>query len=118
MHKEQEHKLYIQPSIARSLPAMVRNELSTLSAQKQEEFVEEYKRKQKSLAVAYGCLLILFASHYGYLKRRWMQWLFWLTWWWIVIWWFIDIFRLPWMVAEYNKDIAVEVMRNLKTISH
>ena len=47
------NKLYIPSSIADSLPSMVKNELARLSAQKQEEFVEEYKknniRKEKSV---------------------------------------------------------------------
>jgi len=52
-----ENNLYIQSSIAHGLPAMVRNELAKLHAQKQEEFIEEYKRKSKSLPVAYICLI-------------------------------------------------------------
>jgi len=65
-----ENNLYIQSSIAHGLPAMVRNELAKLHAQKQEEFIEEYKRKAKSLPVAYIFLLIICGCHYGYIKRR------------------------------------------------
>ena len=45
---EQESKLYISASVADNLPSMVKNELAKMPAQKQEEFVEEYKRKAKS----------------------------------------------------------------------
>lgn len=70
---EQESKLYISASIADSLPSMVKNELAKLPAQKQEEFVEEYKRKAKSVPIAYLFLLIIFSMHYGYLNRWGLQ---------------------------------------------
>jgi hypothetical protein len=33
------------------------------------------------------------------------------------IWWLIDLFRLPGLVKNYNKDIATDTMRNLKAMS-
>lgn len=41
-----ENKLYVPNSISGSLPSMVKNELAKMSAQKQEEFIEEYKGKR------------------------------------------------------------------------
>mgnify|MGYP006904093515 CR=1 FL=1 len=79
MEQQSENKLYIPSSIADNLPSMVRNELARLSAQKQEEFVEEYKRKAKSLGFAYLFLIIVFALHYGYLRKWGLQIVFWLT---------------------------------------
>ena len=114
---EQENRLLIPNSIADSLPAMVRNELAKLSAQRQEEFVEEYKRKNKSLGLAYLFLIIVFALHYGYLKKWGLQVVFWITGGGLFIWWLIDLFRLPRLVRNYNKDIATDVMVNLKAIS-
>ena len=111
------NKLYIPSSIADSLPSMVKNELARLSAQKQEEFVEEYKRKTKSLGLAYLFLIIVFALHYGYLKKWGLQVVFWLTGGGFLVWGFIDLFRLPGLVREYNKDVAIDVLRNLKAIS-
>jgi len=113
-----ENKLFISASILDDLPAMVRNELATLSAQRQQEFVEEYNRKKKSLGIAYLFLVIVFALHYGYLRKWGLQFLFWFTAAGFGIWWIIDLFRLPGLVKNYNMDIANEVMRNLKTISH
>jgi hypothetical protein len=115
---ETENKLYIQSSIADSLPSMVKNELAKMPAQRQEEFVEEYKRKAKSLGIAYLFLIVVLAMHYGYLRKWGLQIVFWLTGGGFFIWWFIDIFRLPGLVKNYNKDIATEVMRNLKSISN
>lgn len=113
---ETEKKLYISNSLADSLPAMVKNELKNLSAQKQEEFVEEYRRKQKSVGMAYLCFLLL-GLHYGYTGKWGLQLVFWFTGGGFLIWWFIDIFRIPGIISNYNKDTATDVMRNLKAIS-
>jgi len=114
---EQESKLYISASVTDSLPSMVQNELAKMPAQKQEEFVEEYKRKAKSLGVAYLFLIIVLAMHYGYLRKWGLQVVFWLTGGGFLIWWFIDLFRLPGLVKNYNKDIATDTFRNLKAMS-
>ena len=114
---EQESKLYISASIADSLPSMVKNELAKLSAQKQEEFVEEYKRKAKSVGIAYLFLIVILAMHYGYLRKWGLQIVFWLTGGGFFIWWLIDLFRLVGLVKNYNKDVATDTMRNLKAMS-
>ncbi len=114
---EQESKLYISASIADCLPSMVKNELAKLSAQKQEEFVEEYKRKAKSVGIAYLFLIVILAMHYGYLRKWGLQIVFWLTGGGFFIWWLIDLFRLAGLVKNYNKDIATDTMRNLKAMS-
>lgn len=114
---EQESKLYISASIADDLPSMVKNELAKMPAQKQEEFVEEYKRKEKSLGTAYLFLVIVLGMHYGYLGKWGLQAVFWLTGGGFLIWWFIDLFRLPGLVKNYNKDTATDTMRNLKAMS-
>jgi hypothetical protein len=114
---EQESKLYISASIADSLPSMVKNELAKLPAQKQEEFVEEYKRKAKSVGIAYLFLIVILAMHYGYLRKWGLQIVFWLTGGGFFIWWLIDLFRLAGLVKNYNKDVATDTMRNLKAMS-
>jgi hypothetical protein len=114
---EQESKLYISLSVASNLPAMVKNELAKMSAQKQAEFVEEYKRKAKSVGVGYLFLIIILSMHYGYIGKWGLQVVFWLTGGGFLVWWFIDLFRLPGLVKNYNKDIATDTMRNLKAVS-
>lgn len=112
------NKLFISASIRDNLPSMVRNELSNLSAQRQQEFVEEYNRKKKSLALAYFLMLPLcFCIYYGYIHKWGLQFLFWFTAGGLFIWWLIDLFRIPGLIKNYNMDIANEVMRNLKSIS-
>ena len=76
---KRENKLFISSSISDSLPAMVKNELATLSAQKQQEFVEEYNRKKKSVGIAYLFLIIVLAMHYGYIRKWGLQLVFWFT---------------------------------------
>jgi hypothetical protein len=109
-------QLLIPQSIYDSLPAMVRNEMAKLSATKQEEFVQEYRRRAKSSGVAY-VLWFLLGWHYVYLRGWGIQFLFWLTAGGLGIWWFIDLFRIPGMVKEYNKNVAIDIMRDLKIIS-
>jgi len=113
---EEVGEIFIPSSISDNLPLMARNELSKLSAFKQEEFLEEYKRKAKSSGVAY-VLWFLLGWHYVYLRGWGIQFLFWLTLGGLWIWWFIDLFRIPGMVREYNKNVALDVLRDLKVIS-
>jgi hypothetical protein len=108
------NNLHISTFLAAELPVLVRNELTTLSAQWQQEFAEEYTRNKKSLGLAYAFLIIVFWAHYGYLKKWGLQVAFWLTAGGAGIWWLIDLFRLPGLVKTYNTDLAIHIMRNLK----
>jgi hypothetical protein len=95
---------------------MVKHEVSSLTPQHQEAFVEEYRRKAKSTGVAY--LLWLIGFQYAYVGKWGILVLYLLTAGGLFIWMLIDIFRVPSMVRDYNKDIAVDVLRNLKAIQH
>lgn len=110
-----EKKLFLPKSVVDSLPSMVRNELSTLTAQKQEEFVEEYDRKKKSTGLAY-LLWFLLGWHYAYVGKWGTQVLYWVLFF-FLIWAIIDLFRIPSIIRDYNKDVAMDVMRNLKSIA-
>ena len=118
MEQQSENRLYIPNSIADNLPSMVRNELAKLTPQKQSEFVEEYKRKMKSIGIGYLFLILVLSMHYGYLRKWGLQFVFWITGGGLFIWWLVDLFRLPGLVKNYNKDVATDVMRNLKAISN
>lgn len=108
--------LLIPISISTDLPSMVKNELAKMSPQKQEEFIEEFKRKKKPLGLAYLCWF-LFGVHYGFLGKWGVQILYWVTFGGFLIWMFIDLFRIPGMIKDYNKDVATDTMRALKAIS-
>ena len=94
----------------------VKNELVKLSIQKQEDFQEEFNRKRKSILVAYICWVI-FGLHYAYLNKWGVQVAFWLTGGGLGVWWLIDLFRVPALIKNRNKDTAIEVLRNIKAIS-
>jgi hypothetical protein len=108
-------KLYIPTEIIDTLPSLVKNELKELSTQKQEEFLEEYNRKKKSVGWTYVLWFIGF--HYAYLRKWGTLVLYWITFAGLFIWAIIDLFRIPGLVKDYNKDASIDIMRNLKVIS-
>ena len=113
-------RLRVESTIDKFLPAMVRTELGGFSASDQEAFVEEFNRKSKGLFGTYVCSIIY--CHYAFLGRWGMTVLMWL----ValvtigiggVIWWVIDLFRIPGLVRDYNRDLAITVMRNFKAVT-
>lgn len=113
---EEQQKLDLPGWVKSNLPSMVISELLQLPAVKQREFLEEFKRKYKSKMIAY-VFWLFFGFHYAYLKNWNMQVIFSLTGGGCFIWYFIDLFRIPSMTSNCNKDIAIEIMRNLKVVS-
>lgn len=109
-------QLMVPPSISDNLPSMVRNELAKLTPQKQEEFVEEFRRKSRSIGTAY-VLWFFLGWHYVYLRKWGIQVLYWVTGAGLLIWALVDLFRMPGLIRDYNKDVATDVLRNLKAIS-
>ena len=99
-----------------SLPAMVRTELGRLSANRQEEFLEEYRRRRKSTGVAY-LLWFIFGLQYGYLGRWGLQVVYWLTAGGVGIWALILLFFIPSLVRNYNKDVSIDVLRQQQAIA-
>ena len=95
-----------------SLPAAVAGEVLNMPYFQQSQFIDEYRRRSRELAIAYLFQIFLFA-HYGYLGRWGLQIAFWLTGGGLMIWWLVDIFRLPGMVAEYNHWVALELLREM-----
>lgn len=112
MHSHHNHENHSMEKF----PAMVRNELSKMSDQKREEFLEEYSRKEKAVEVAYLCWFF-FGFHYAYMGQWGLQVLHWVTSGGAFVWWGIDLFRIPGMIKDQNRDIAVEILRNLKIMS-
>lgn len=111
-----EVKLYIPGSIWDKLPGLVKSEVANMSPEKQGLFLEEYRRKDRSVGVAY-LLWFIIGLHYIYLGRLGWQIFYWVTLGGLLIWTLIDLFRIPGMVRERNRDIAVDVLRDLKIIS-
>jgi len=109
-------QLMVPNSVADSLPSMVRNELAKLPASSQEEFVEEYKRRAKSTGTAYALWFFL-GWHYAYIGKWGVQLLYWATGGGVLLWAIADLFRISGLVKNFNKDIAVDVMRNHRAIA-
>lgn len=110
--------IFLPPSMADKLPSLARSQLAKMPAEVQYQFMEEYKRKTKSIAISYILWLII-GLHYLYLGKVGTQFLFWLL---VVftvgvLWWLVDLFRIPGMVRNYNRDIAMNVMRDIKIIT-
>jgi hypothetical protein len=114
-------KLLVPHKITDEVPGLVRRELASLSEFEQQDFVEEYQRKRKDTVLTYFLSLVYF--HYAYLGRPGMTALMWLAG--IlslgvvsIIWWIVDLFRIPGMVRNVNRDAAIEVMRNFRAVQN
>ncbi len=116
--EEQGGRLYIESSIADILPSMVKVTLSKMSEEKQSMFVEEFKRKKKSLGLAYFFLIICLGIPYGYLGKWGLQLVYWFTGAGLLFWFFYLLFALPGMVKNYNQDVASQVVRDLKIMDN
>lgn len=99
-------------SVAEELPLGVQYALAELPAEAQEVFMEEYRRRARSVGKA--CLAWLVACHYIYLRRWRLQILFWATWAGAGVWWIIDAFRIPRLVEEHNRNAAMNALRAVR----
>lgn len=112
-----ENKLLTNHTISGNLPNIVRTELANTPADKQQMFVEEYNRKKKSIGLAYFFLIICLGMPYGYLGKWGLQLVYWFTGAGFGIWFLVLLFTLPKMVNNYNKDVAIDTLRNIKVLS-
>lgn len=90
---EQHATLLISGSNINNLSPMIKYELTKWSAEKQDLFVEEFRRRSRSVGIAYLFLILIFSAHYGYLRKWDIQILFWLTSGGCGFWWFIDLYQ-------------------------
>ena len=105
----------IPASIIDELPPSVRAEVVKLPPDRVEQFIDEFRRKRKSLGIAYLLWFVL-GFHYVYLGKWGLTLLQWALFFVIVgiVWWVIDAFRMPSMVENHNRDVASDVYRTLK----
>lgn len=97
------------------IPVMVLSELERLPTEHQAAWLEEFERRRKGMLAAYFAWC--FTLQYAYLGRWGMQLLYWCTGLGLLFWLIVDLFRLPGLVRDYNRDVAVAVMRDLKAVS-
>lgn len=112
-------RLVIESSIADILPSMVKEALSKMPESKQQQFVEEFNRKKKSTGVAYFFLLLCLGMPYGYLGKWGLQFAYWFC---LLIfigffWGLYLLFTLPGLVRDVNRDIATQIVRDLKVMA-
>lgn len=101
----------IKASILEKIPDTVRLEIEKASFKKQVSFIEEYFLRYRDIVSAY-CFWLLFGIHYSYLEENKKQWLYWLTLGGLLIWAIVDLFKIPAMVAEYNRGLAISILED------
>jgi TM2 domain-containing membrane protein YozV len=101
-------------SISRQIPEAVLRRLDLLDPLTQEAFLMEFQKKRKSGFVAFLLWCVFPAWHYFYVGKVWVNLLFWLTFGGLGIWWVIDLFRLSDLVREYNKTVAIGVLKDIQ----
>jgi hypothetical protein len=72
-------------------------------------FEHAYAVQSKGLGMTY--LSLLCASHYAYLGRWNVQFAYWFTGGGLLLWMLADLFRLPGMVNEFNKAVALNALQ-------
>ena len=108
--------LQIEPSIARDLPIMVKEPLSKLPTEQQSVFSEEFQKRCKSKGLMIA-LAVLFPIQLFLLGKTGLGIAFWLTGGGIGIWWLIEIFMTPKRVSDFNGDVSVQVLRDMKMMA-
>lgn len=101
--------------LSRELPFAVASQLSEMPEKVQREFMREFSRRSKSVAIGYvmHVTLGLFSPHYLYLGKYLTQLLYWITLGGFGIWWLVDLVRMPSLTQSINDKIADECLRDV-----
>ena len=105
----------IPEEIFKKLPRTVKTELPTLSADAQKKFLDIYKSKRKSLAIALP-LVLAYGMHFVYLEESSSGIWFWFTVGGFGIWWIIEFFRVGGMVKDFNSYVALKAIADVRPI--
>lgn len=111
----EQNKLYIPQSIMDNLSLLAKKQLSEMTELQQAEFVDSYRRKAKSTGIGYVCWL--FSLHYAYVGQWGLEIIFLCTMGGFFIWWLVDAFRVPGIINNYNRDVAMDILREIKLMS-
>lgn len=99
------------------LPEAVRRKVAAMDEINQAAFAAEFRKKQKSPLIAFILLMSIPSFHYFYLGKVWLNLLFWGTIGGFGLWWVIDLFRTVGLVRDYNKTVAINVLRDLQILN-
>ena len=97
-------------------PPVVKTALLQLDEVTLHDFIAEHTRRRKRLGVAY-LLWFFLGWHYAYNGKWGVQFLYWFTGAGLGIWALIDLFRLPGIVTNTNKDLSVAIMRDVMALN-
>lgn len=92
-------------------------ELGKICPENQIQFQEIYLKRNKSLFLGYLCLLFLPSTHYAFMGRWQLQFLFWLTLGGALVWWMADLYRLPKLIKNVNSQIQQKVLMETKSVN-
>lgn len=124
----------VSKTVLKSLPIMVQDELNKLDLYQQHAFLDEYNRRKKTKIFAY-VLWFLLGWHYGYVGKWGVQLLYLVTWWsffcsfntygflflfmfiCVFVWCIVDLFRIPTIINTYNKNLSIDILKELRAIS-
>lgn len=95
------------------VPSSLHKPFLTLSQDQQETFLAQYKSSKKSTLICYLWFVML-GAHYAYLNRTALLLAYWITLGGCFFWLLADIFRIPFLVRNHNKKIALEIMQKVK----
>ncbi len=107
----------ILASIKSQLSEAVVRKVAAMDELNQDAFVTEFKKKKKSPLIAFFLLTCIPSFHYFYLGKVWINLFFWGTIGGFGLWWLIDLFRTVGMVREYNKTVAITVLKDIQILS-
>lgn len=106
--------LNIPREMEKNLPPRVRTSLAELSDEKQQMFVDSYKRLSRSYGLMLGLEILIPIQHF-FLGKVGLGILFWLTVGGLGFWWIIEWFLTGKRVAEYNASLAEDILADIKT---
>jgi hypothetical protein len=92
-------------------------ELGKMCPENQLKFQEIYLKSNRSLFLAYTCLLFLPSTHYAFFGRWQLQFLFWLTVGGAFVWWMFDLYRLPKLVKDFNFQLQQKALMETKSVN-
>ena len=107
----------IPSGISRQIPEAVLRRLDSLDQLTQKAFLTEFQKVKKSGFVAFLLWWVFPSWHYFYIGKVWVNLLFWITFGGIGFWWVIDMFRLSGLVREYNKTVAISVLKQIEFLN-
>jgi len=105
----------IPMTIQKQLPESLLRKIRAMDGVVRHDFVSEFGKRRKSLLLTF--ILLGGGFHRAYLGQIWLTLLFIGTFGGFFAWWIIDLFRLPRIVREKNRSIAIEVLKDVQILN-